>query len=83
MSSLPPDIAWIKRHPGTYAVTSDPRHCYFAVVEVDQQGRIYQLNSVGQRDGILSDDGWTQDREVHAHYYDPDSEDCIKERVTE
>lgn len=77
---LPKDIAWIKQHPGTYAVSSDPRMHHYAVVEVDENGQLFQLNPVGMRDGLLDDEGWLT-LNVKAYYMQGTSEEPIFARV--
>lgn len=80
--TLPKDIAWIKQHPGQYAVSSDPNMNSFVFVEVDDKGQVHQLTKNGVPDGILCDDGWTQDREVRAYHCIGDSpEDFVFVRV--
>lgn len=56
------DIAYIITHPGRYAMTAysgirDPRRAY-VMLEVADDGTIYQLNPRNERDGVLSPEGF-------------------------
>lgn len=51
----------MKKLPGKHAVTSPwvwMGEGKYAVVEVTEDGKVYQLTPEGKRDGELSDDGW-------------------------
>jgi len=56
-------IAAMLVRPGRYEVTNDAMlHVGQTVpVEVDAEGRCFQLNPAGERDGELARDGWTED----------------------
>lgn len=55
-------IQRMKRIPGRHACTTplmwiqDGMH---VIVEVDKEGRVFQLDRNGERDGELPDDGWS------------------------
>lgn len=58
----------MKKTPGTYYITNEfgRKVQMFMVVEVDTDGKVYQLNSKNERDGELNDEGWNSNAEVMA-----------------
>jgi len=73
---LPRAIDFIKRRKsGKYAL-SDPgfeKHGVYFMVEVDEQGNVYQLTPQGERDGApLRDDHWVR-QDVQAYFVSADA----------
>lgn len=48
----------ILENPGIYAGLDDAVPCFYILVEVSEDGVIHQLNSKGERDGVLDYEGW-------------------------
>ena len=46
------------KSPGFYQMAANPEGTAYYVVEVDQDGTVYQLTPAGNRDGVLAPDGW-------------------------
>lgn len=54
------DIAYITAHPGRYALSMRLHEvgAGYYMVEVEPNGTIHQLNPRGERDGVLSAEGF-------------------------
>lgn len=56
--------------PGRHCVTTnelwpeDQHHGVYSVVEVEADGTCHQLNPKGERDGVLSPEGWRMNTRV-------------------
>jgi hypothetical protein len=62
---VPEDIVkMLAAGPGKYVATLDPKLRHYVELEVDDKGRVHQLKN-GQRDGVLSNDGWINDVRVY------------------
>lgn len=56
----------MKKTPGVYYVTSEKGmqlHIWCAV-EVDSEGKVFQLNHEMERDGELNDEGWYEEANI-------------------
>lgn len=56
----------MKKTPGKYYITNNFGRAlrFYMAVEVDGDGKVYQLNPAGDRNGELNDDGWNANAEV-------------------
>jgi len=62
------ELEFMKLRPGRYAVSDKffKFHGIYVRVEVDEGRVIHQLNKDGERDGVLSDEGWDPGATVYA-----------------